>query len=199
MKKNLLLIIFIFFSFFIFYSNSSANSENKDTKEEQKIKFSLRVAIVRGDGTILPVPRTDFVISSIKKKREKEKSKENNINQQNELKNIVLKMYESECQPKNAKYSDTYKKILFDQCIEDKINFEKQMSQSNGSSFLIKTDLSGHAKIELTPGVWYINGSYTYASSRNSIIWVDVPIFVNNNLIEFELSNDNGEIVDNLW
>ena len=192
------------------YSDANINiykSKGK-TKPLPKVKFKIITGIIQEGGSIIPVARTTFEIrkfssTEIKKLIEKDKEKTKPT-----YENLSL-IYASECEQKIG--SPAQKKLFFRRCVNSKldvemnkwkkevdsefnIQLEKKFKQFPETIF-VKTDLSGQAVVELNPGIWYINGSYSYLQQKSNIFW-DVKVEVKPGLDKIELSNDNGEIIN---
>lgn len=210
--KYITVSLFSFISIFLnsqpsysFGSNYYSFKTVAANKTIKKIKVKLVVAVIKSDGSLLPVPRTDFEIKQysvskiendlIKKHKEKLDSFANT-----DIRNCKIKLGEqfgahvSSNDMTDCIINETRKTIEI--TIAPDLNKAlAEMKKKYPVSLKYKTDLSGTTTIELPIGTWFISGEYSFTDGgkKTRINW-DQKIEVKQGLDKIELSNDNGSV-----
>ncbi len=170
-------------------------------KAINKIKVKLVVAVIKSDGSVHPVPRTNFEINQYKVSEIENKIIKDNKEKIDKLSDIVMKnckfrlgYYARDNEMADCIVKDTKRAIEI--AIAPDLNKAlAEMRKKYPVSLKLKTDLSGTATIEIQPGTWFISGEYSFSDgAKNSRINWDQKIEVKQGLEKFELSNDNGNI-----
>ena len=227
--KNLTASVLILFSLLAIQFGCSEQSKNDANAKTEtvtpKIKFKLVAAIIKNDGTIIPVPKTDFMLRQFNEEKlrlgiQKRAIRESNVNYE-KYKQICIKKQDpilmDTLRNKDPKYEAIRKhmKESIDSCIKLEMadEIDRKMAKELPSMFeemqkkyptiiKVKTDLSGSAIVEAPLGTWHISGSYSFNKSSKvaeikSLVTWDYPVEVKPGLEKVELSNDNQIDIEN--
>jgi hypothetical protein len=173
-----------------------------------KVKFSLKAAVIKGSGDIVPVAREDFTAYSYPNRAlydsvKAEISKKNNAGPEPDISDPK---YKTKCTNIG---STPFCTTDYDAWTAESSAWRKKDGEgfieayssasakaSNGiKSVSVKTDLKGEAEIELPSGIWYFSGSYS--NSVSSVYWTDVKVDVKEGMKTIEFSNDNSSNIFN--
>lgn len=167
----------------------------------EKIKIQFKTGVIKGDGSITPVARQDFIIRKydFHKFHNAYLLSRNIANKPNfeiDIKyNVNIDNPNISEQVKNV--SDLFQKNLktwYDEVYSD---FKNQLSKySKDKSIIVKSDLSGEFTADLDQGMtYYISGEYK--DSNSQVNWSSVEFKADANK-KIELSNDNGIIKETI-
>lgn len=133
-------------------------------------ELSLKVAIARGDGTLLPVTHTKFTFNNYS----------------------YSQLLQSAIKSTGAGNPQRYFSATEKQAWEDKVltvfKDTHAKAELENKPVSVTTDLSGSTNLKLGVGDWYVSG--LFSNSVSTVFWDDVLIHVDSNLAKIELSND---------
>lgn len=170
--------------------------KSKAGKKGQAI-LTLKAAIIREDGDIVPAVRALFTISNYNvSKIRKDIEQRNNAGPSPDFHDP--KYQKKKCLPSGYCF-DTTDTDLYNsdrQAWEAKahVGLDAAIIRAGGVTKPVTTDLTGEASLSLPMGTWYISGSYSFMEGRSNIFWHDVEVDVNVAKKKVELSNDNGQV-----
>lgn len=188
---SLLSIAFVS-SFFI--SEAAATSIKKSNTKNQELpvfQVSIRAAVIRHIGGLVPVSRCDFRISPVSKEVENKRRKE-----------IIGAGLCGEAPNKPEMTSDKYEftnrfiiwsieNYMYEQKANVVIDQENKKLDPKRLVRYVKTNLDGKCDTKLENGDWHITGITTFG--RAIVMW-DYPFKIEGSSKDIELSNDNGGV-----
>lgn len=165
------------------------------------VKIKIKAAVIKGSGEIVPAARTMLLIAPYNLAQVKADLAVKNAagpkpdGNAKELKRScpedadwTLCLTDEE---KLADAIDAWEKVAYaglDEAIKE---------ASNGlTTKSLTTDFDGEAEVELTPGMWYVTGHYALLQGKSNVYWIGTPMKVEEGMTKFELSNDNGEVIN---
>jgi hypothetical protein len=165
-------------------------------------KLHIHAAVVKGSGDVVPVARTQFVMapynigeirSGLKPSSEAGRRPQL-FDAKYETDCVTVGDNPPICLPDPAKFKPdlaAWEAIPF----VGQIDEEKRIAGGRqGFSFM--TDLNGEADITFGPGRWFITGDYAILQGTSKVTWLELPVPADGTSSKFELSNDNGIVVN---
>lgn len=172
--------------------------QSTDTAPSEKIAF--RAAVMRGSGDLIPVSRRTFTASPYDEKEVlAEALKISNpgpspapVSKPLTSDADYVKKYEQWREYDSS--LGAWKARAYSTREAADLAVQKRYLQKGLKPLVFETDLDGKAEINLSPGLWYFTGNFKLATQ--SIFWNDVAVIVSKDKKTIELSNDNGEIIN---
>jgi hypothetical protein len=159
-------------------------------------KVHFRIAVIRGDGTIVPVAKTVFFVAPYSKSAVRAKlAVTNNAPVEPQLTDSQNQYCPSSTDPSYCTPDMRVFRTRHDSWEATAFIGEHaaDTAASNGrfeTSFT--TDLNGEADAVIDAGSWFLSGYYSLASS--SIAWNDVALSIDSSHLRFEISNSDGVV-----
>jgi hypothetical protein len=170
--------------------------KTKTTTEAMQLKkIKLKAAIIRGNGEIVPVVKTQFKFLPYNLKEIRKKLVE--INKPDPEPNIKDPIYARDDFP------DIFDTKKYFPALEEwqkkayaGIDNEIKKASNGRSEFSVTTDLSGEVIFEVPLGKFYVSGEYSILNKKSNIYWTHVEFDITANTEKIELSNDNGTVLN---
>ena len=154
--------------------------------EQQLGELELVAAVIRGDGTILPVPKNDFYIFNTKDHLD-QLARLNGAGPRPDLDDYCKALEGSSACIPNFDALHKAEEEWNAKAYKGRDEYEKKIGYKR---YDVKTNLKGELKVKLPIGTWYVLGDYSLGDS--TIYWQYVPVTITTEGAYLELSNDNG-------